>query len=137
MIIKRILWTALLLVGLAVSAQAQPSPILKYVGQFPSMGFIQVNLTVTNWQAYPPAMFAPAPNLPPCGLNPNASRTWVYIYNGQSNQYIYGFCAFNSPQDLTRLWFATPPAQKPKLVYIVMTDRLTRRRYVSNRVAIP
>ena len=135
MIIKRIVWAALLLLGLALPAQAQPQPVLKYVGQFPDAGLIHVDLAVTNWQAYPPAMFAPAPNLPPCGINTSSSRTWVNIYNG--NHVIYGFCALGAPINLTKLWFATPPAQKPKLVYIVMTDRLTKRRYVSNRVVIP
>src|SRR5690349_11279930 len=107
MCIKRIFWTVLVLLGFAVSAQAQPAPVLKYVGQFPDAGLIHVDLTVTNWQAYPSAMFAPAPNLPPCGINASASRTWVNIYNALTNQYIYGFCAFNAPVDLTRLWFAT------------------------------
>jgi hypothetical protein len=136
-IIRRIFWAALLLLGLAVSAQAAPAPVLKYLGQFPDMGLIHVNLEVTNWQAYPPAMFAPAPNLPPCGINANSSRTWVDIYNALTNQRIYGFCALGAPVELKRLWFATPPTQKPKRVYIIMTDRLTKQKYKSNIVAIP
>jgi hypothetical protein len=138
MIIKRILAAALLLLGLAVPALAgPPQPVLKYLGQFPDMGLIHVNLAVTNWQAYPPAMFAPAPNLPPCGINANSSRTWVDIYNAATNLRIYGFCALGAPLDLTRLWFATPPHQKPKAVYIIMTDRLAKQKYKSNKVAIP
>jgi hypothetical protein len=138
MMIKRFLSAALLLLGLAVSAQAgPPNPVLKYAGQFPDMGLIHVNLTVANWQVYPPAMFAPAPNLPPCGLNTNSSRTWVNIYNASNNQVIYGFCAFGAPIDLTHMWFATSPHQKPKAVYIVMTDRLAKKKYTSNKVAIP
>jgi hypothetical protein len=54
------------MLGLAASAQAQPAPVLKYVGQHPDLGLIHVDLAVTNWQAYPPAMFASAPNLPRC-----------------------------------------------------------------------
>jgi hypothetical protein len=137
MIIKRIFSAALLLVGLVVSAQAQPAPVLKYVGQFPDVGLIHVDLAVTNWQAYPPAMFAPAPNLPACGVNPAASRTWVDIYNAVTNQRLNEFCALSAPVQLQRLWFATPPAQKPKVVYLVMIDRLTKRKFVSNRVVIP
>jgi hypothetical protein len=137
MIIKRILWTALLMLGLAATAQAQPAPVLKYVGQHPDLGLIHVDLTVTNWQAYPPAMFAPAPNLPPCGANPAASRTWVDIYNAVTNQHLNGFCALSAPVQLERLWFATPAASKPKLVYITLTDRLLKKKLVSNRVAIP
>ena len=137
MIIKRIFCTALLLLGLAIPAQAQPAPILKYVGQFPDVGLIHVDLAVTNWQAYPPAMFAPAPNLPPCGANPAASRTWVDIYNAITNQHLNGFCALSAPVQLERLWFATPPTLKPKRVYIIMTDRLTKKKLKSNIVSIP
>src|ERR1700719_968097 len=100
MTIKRVLWTALLLLGLAASAQAQPAPALKYVRQYLDMGLIHVDLTVTNWQAYPPAMFAPAPNLPPCGGNPNASRTWVDVFNALTNQHLHGVCVLTAPVEL-------------------------------------
>jgi len=137
MIIKRIFATLLVLLGLTISAHALPNPVLKYVTQFPDAGLIQVDLAVTNWQVYPAAMFAPAPNLPPCGNNANSSRTWVNIYNAVTNQVIYGFCALGAPVGLTKLWFATPPHQKPKAVYIIMTDRLAKKKYISNKVAIP
>jgi hypothetical protein len=136
MIIKRIVCAALLLLGLAVSAQAQ-SPVLKYVGQFPDVGLIHVDVSVTNWQAYPPAMFAPAPNLPPCGINPNASRSWVDIYHAVTNQHLNGFCALSAPVQLQRLWFATPPSQKPKRVYLILTDRVAHTKFKSNTIAVP
>jgi len=136
MIVKRIVWVALLVLGFAVSAQAQ-TPVLAYVNQYPDMGLIHVDLRVNNWQVYPAALFAPAPNLPPCGANPDSSRTWVEIYNRATNNAIYGFCALREPIQLTRLWFATPPAKKPKLVYIIMIDRLAKKKYISNTVAIP
>jgi hypothetical protein len=100
---------------------------------------IHVDLTVVNWAAYAPALFVPEPKLPPCGLNKDASRTWVDIYSWSNNsaKRIYGFCALGEPRDLARLWFATPPATKPKLVFITLTDRLLHRRVVSNRVIIP
>jgi hypothetical protein len=137
MIIKRALAAALLLLGLAVPALAQPIPVLKYIDQFPDGVLIHVNIVVANSAAYPPAMFAPAANLPPCGNNANSSRTWVDIFNGATGGRIYGFCALGRPADLQRLWFATLSAQKPRLVFIVMTDRLTHHTYKSNRIAIP
>ena len=63
-------------------------------------------------------MFAPAPNLPPCGANPAASRTWADVYNALTNQHLQGFCVLSAPVQLQRLRFATSAATKPKLVYI-------------------
>lgn len=140
MTLKQLLWAAALLVGLAAPSAAQPfpPPILKYVGQYPDLGgLIHVDLTVVNWNAYSPVLFVPSPNLPPCGLNPAASRTWVDIYNVRTGRRIYGFCSLGAPFDLTRLWFATSAAQKPRAVYITFTDRLRHRRLGSNRVIIP
>ena len=140
MTLKRILLAAALLDGLSAPALAQPfpPPILRYVGQHPDFpALIHVDLTVVNWNAYSPALFVPSPNLPPCGLNPAASRTWVDIYNVRTGRRIYGFCALGAPADLTRIWFATPAAQKPRAVYITLTDRLRHRRVASNRVIIP
>jgi hypothetical protein len=120
------------------SAQPLPPPILKYVTQYPvPPGLIHVDITVLNWAAYAPVLFAPAPNLPPCGLNPVSSRTWVDIFNARTGARIYGFCSLGAPYNLLRLWFATAPAAKPKYVYITLTDRLTHRRVRSNIVAIP
>lgn len=113
-------------------------PRLAYNGSEPYAGGVRHRLTVKNWKAFCPAMFKPAPNLPPCGANANSSRTWVDIHNGQTGARIYGFCAFGRPQDLTRLWFAVPKGRKkPKTVYVVITDRAANKRYGSNRVRIP
>lgn len=140
MLLKRILWAALLVVGLAAPAVAQPfpRPILAYVGQHPDFGgWVHVDLRVVNWRSYSPVLFVASPNLPPCGLNTAAARTWVDIYNARTGARIYGFCALGTPADLTRIWFATPAAAKPRGVYITLTDRLLRRRVRSNIVIIP
>jgi len=139
MFLKRILWTALLVTGFVMPALAGPlpKPIVKYVGKVPDAGLIQFNLAVLNWHAYAPALFAPAPNLPPCGTNTASSRTWVDIYNAVNNQRLYGFCALTAPTELQKIWFATPPAAKPKYVYVTITDRLLNQKASSNKVAIP
>src|SRR6185437_3193103 len=81
---------------------------------------------VTNKAAYPAELFVAAPDLPPCGLNANASRTWIDIYD-RGGKRIYGFCALKSPDQLGRIWFAarlgTPP---PSAIYIEITDRKTQ-----------
>lgn len=138
MSLKRILLTVALLAGFAAPALAQPfpRPVLQYAGQFVFGSTLIVGLTVVNWNDYSPALFAASPKLPPCGLNAAASRTWVDIYNVRNTR-LYGFCDLGEPFSLTQLWFSLPSAQRPRSVYITLTDRLRLRRVVSNRVAIP
>ena len=119
----------------ATSAQPFPNPKVAYLNQFPDGGLTHVNLTVLNWNAYAPIYFTPLPQLPPCGLNANASRTWVTIFNAANNQQLYGFCAFGAPVDLQKIWFAAPT--KPRVVYVVLWDRRANKKVKSNIVPIP
>jgi hypothetical protein len=98
--------------------------------------WVRYNLRVINFTAYPNYLFAPAPALPACGNNTQASRTWVDIYDRSNGKRLYGFCALGAPQDLTKLWFAVKRGDHPPAyVYIVMTDRQTNTTYKSNTVA--
>ena len=88
---------SVLFVSLASPAfAAMPKPVLHFDGteQYQTGGktLIRYKLSVTNYAAFDAALFAPSPNLPPCGTNTNSARAWVDIYNGQ-NPYgrIYGF----------------------------------------------
>jgi hypothetical protein len=92
------------------------------------------NLSVFNYQEYPDALFAAAPNLPPCGANTKASRTWVEIMD-QSGKRLHGFCALSKSSDLTKLWFALETSVlPPSWVYVVLNDRQTGKTYKSNLV---
>lgn len=87
---------------------------------------------VLNSAAYPAALFAPAPNLPPCGTNTNSSRSWVDFFD-QSGKRLYGFCALSKPADLDSIWFATEEGVvPPSWVYIEINDRQTNTKYKSN-----
>ena len=115
---------------------ALPNPILYLTGveYFQASGkqFIRYQYDVLNKDAYPAAMFAAAPALPPCGNNTKASRTWVDIYN-QSGKRLYGFCALSKPADLNGIWFALEESViPPSYIYIEMTDRQTSTKYKSN-----
>ncbi|MEM7553758.1 MAG: hypothetical protein AAF378_06600 [Cyanobacteria bacterium P01_A01_bin.84] len=126
---------------LTVAANNLPSPRLKFTGKeaYTVRGkrFYRYNLAVRNWNAYPEKLFKSAPELPPCGLNKNSSRTWVDIYNAQTNQRLYGFCALSSPKNLTSLWFAVEQGKTPpKAVYVVLKDRKTGKKYRSNQVVL-
>jgi serine protease len=101
--------------------------------------------TVQNWFAYSGEMFAPRPDLPPCGLNTSASDTWVDFFRGDDSTRIFGFCALGQPNDLNLIWFGVVPAggTPPPSVYITMTDRggvggaAPGTVYTSNVVVVP
>jgi hypothetical protein len=130
------LFVVLLMAPVVASAPAPPNPILYLTGieffQASGKNFIRYKYDVLNKDAYPDAMFAAAPALPPCGNNTNSSRTWVDVYD-QSGRRLYGFCALSKPADLNGIWFALEEAVvPPSYVYIEMTDRQTNTRYKSN-----
>ncbi len=92
---------------------------------------------VTNWADYPAAMFTLTGAYGPCGSNPTPSRTWVEIFDASDGSRIYGFCAFDSPDDLTEFWFSTPTGQAPPDVYIELWDRADGLSYRSNTIVVP
>lgn len=113
-----------------------PKPILYLLGTEPftagGKNWIRVRYDVLNKADYPADMFAAAPNLPPCGLNTNASRTWVDIFDSLGHR-IYGFCALSKPADLGKIWFAYEEGTiPPSYVYIELNDRQTNTKYKSN-----
>ena len=118
------------------SAQALPNPVLYFTGfeSFQSSGktFIRYRYDVFNKSLYPADMFAASPNLPPCGNNTKASRTWVDIYD-QTGKRLNGFCAFGKPADLGLIWFALEEGVvPPSWIYIELNDRQTNTKYKSN-----
>ena len=134
--------TAAMLASIGGSAASQgpttlPNPILYLLGteQYTvnNTSFIRYRYDVLNKDAYPAAMFAAAPSLPPCGTNTNSSRTWVDFFEGRTNRRIYGFCALGQPQNLGSIWFALPEGTvPPSYVYIELNDRQTNTKYRSN-----
>ena len=113
-----------------------PNPQLFFVGtEFYETGgksYTRYVFGVQNSAEYPSEMFAASPNLPPCGTNKSASRTWVDLFD-QSGKRLNGFCAFGKPADLDKLWFALErDAVPPSWVYVELTDRATNARYKSN-----
>lgn len=112
---------------------ALPDPVVSLVGtENYTVGgndFVRYLLAVDNRDQYPDALFAPDSNLPPCGANANSSRTWCVIFD-QDNNYIYGFCALASAEDLDGLWFSVPDGDSPPAgVYVVLWDRLCEENW--------
>ena len=113
-----------------------PNPVLYLIGTEPfskgGVNYIRYNYDVDNKFSYPNDLFAPAPALPPCGLNKNSSRTWVDIFD-QRGKRLYGFCAFSKASDLGSLWFALEDdVVPPSYIYIEINDRQTNTKYKSN-----
>jgi hypothetical protein len=122
--------------GRAASAPVPPNPILYLVATetFQSNGqtFVRYKYDVFNKDAYPADMFAASPNLPPCGKNTKASRTWVDLYDQRGTR-LYGFCALSKSADLSQIYFALEDGVlPPSWIYIEMTDRQTNTKYKSN-----
>ena len=122
--------------GVSTAQRTLPNPMLVFTGQeyYEANGkqFIRYRYAVDNFAQYPSEMFAAAPELPPCGQNTKASRTWVDVYD-QSGKRLYGFCAFGKPDDLNRIWFSGEvDAVPPSWVYIELNDRKTNTKYKSN-----
>ena len=120
----------------AASAPPLPNPVIYFMGSeiFQQGGktYIRYRYDVFNKDQYPTDMFAAAPNLPPCGANTKASRTWVDLYD-QSGKRLYGFCALGKPADLNQIYFALEESVvPPSWIYIEMTDRQTNTKYKSN-----
>ena len=76
------------------SAPVLPNPVLYFLGQeFLTVNGKQVtryNFDVLNKSEYPTDLFAASPDLPPCGTNTKAARTWVDMYD-QSGKRLNGF----------------------------------------------
>jgi hypothetical protein len=136
--------SALMLVAVAIvlaahtgaTAPPLPNPVIVFLGAEPAeisgKQTMRYYFDVDNKSAYPAEMFAAAPDLPPCGANTKASRTWVDVYDNHGKR-LNGFCALGKPADLTKLWFAIDSdAVPPSWIYIEMNDRKTGTKYKSN-----
>ena len=113
-----------------------PNPVLYFIGQelYETGGkqFIRYTYDVANKDLYPDDLFAASPDLPPCGQNTKAARTWVDIYD-QSGKRLQGFCALGKSSDLGKIWFGLEIDKvPPSYVYIEMNDRKTPVKYKSN-----
>ena len=91
----------------------------------------RVALTMANSADFPDELFAPSPELPPCGLNDRASRTWAAVFDSQGNR-IGGFCAMTHNGQLDHLWFALEEDRMPDGVYVTLEDRLCGTVFTSN-----
>jgi hypothetical protein len=120
----------------STTPQIIPNPVLVLIGQEPITAsgkqLIRYNYFVANAADFPAELFSAAPNLPQCGQNTKAARTWVDLYSS-SGKRLQGFCALSKPGDLNTIWFALEQdVIPPSYVYIELNDRQTNTKYKSN-----
>jgi hypothetical protein len=131
-------FTLILVLAIQSSASAPvvPNPILYFVGaEYVELNGKQItryHFDVLNKDEYSNDLFTASPELPPCGANTKAARTWVDIYD-QSNKRLNGFCALGASADLSKIWFALETdVIPPSWIYIELNDRKTSTKYKSN-----
>ena len=129
----------LLITAHVSSGQSLPDPVLQFTGyeNYEANGkqWVRYRYTVENADKFPEEMFAAAPDLPPCGLNTKASRTWVDLY-AKDGKRLYGFCAIYETKGLKNIWFAVAlGATPPDHIFIELNDRKTSQKYRSNLAA--
>jgi hypothetical protein len=120
----------------SAAAPVLPNPILYLLGQeYYQQGgknYTRYRFDVLNKDQYPNDMFAKSPDLPACGANTQAARTWVDVYD-QTGKRLNGFCALGKASDLGSIWFALETDKvPPSWVYIELNDRKTNTKYKSN-----
>jgi hypothetical protein len=143
MILKKlpaVLVSLILIIGASVKSSTAPviipNPVLVFNG--PKLSaingkkFTRYNFFVENSADFPKELFAASPDLPPCGKNRKAARTWLDFYDSTGKR-LNEFCALSGPKDLKAIWFALEPnVIPPSYVYIELNDRQTSTKYKSN-----
>lgn len=140
--IKRLAIAAmfLLTVSAAVAVgQEMPKPELRLVGteDHTTNGYRMRTYTIeiTNSSEFSDKLFAASPDLPPCGLNVDSSRTWINIYG--DGKRIYGWCGIQSNGELSSLKFnILADVTQPTEFFVDFVDRRKGKIVESNRITI-
>lgn len=104
-----------------------PPPAVEYLGYRLANNLRIHYFEFSNFGEYAPELFSPAPELPPCGLNENAARTWLEIYLDEVRR--YGYCALTELAETIRLQVAVGSAEAiASVLGVELWDRATDRR---------
>lgn len=112
-----------------------PAPQIAATYAYSRLGYDDYAIQVTNWSRFPDALFVAAPDLPPCGLNRQASRSWVEMYRPNGER-LYCYCALTGgAHDLSSGMYYMVPAGSSGDVYLEIWDRRCNLRYRSAAVS--
>jgi hypothetical protein len=126
--------------ALAAVAQGLPRPEIRLVGVadavnngYPVKAY---EIEVVNRGEYSDDLFLQTAVLPPCGKNPNASRTWINLYVDRGAR-IQGWCVIKDSGELASLRFnIAARAPQPKTIFIDLVDRFEGIVVRSNKIKI-
>lgn len=130
-----------LLTGTVVVTPRSPVLVAKDIEahevEFRGNNVVRYGIPVSNWEELPADLFEPAPDLAPCGLNTNSSRTWVSLHDAQNDRPLFQNCGFRSPDQLKRISFDVAEGDSPPLaVYVELVDRRWDITFRSNEVSL-
>ena len=120
-----------------------PDPQLELVesgkeyDDFQGTKYVNYQFRVANWKKFPAELFAAAPDLPPCGQNPSAARTWTDTYDAEWGTRLYGSCG--AIENFKGLYARVPVKKEdnpPAGVFLTLTDRKCGITYKSNTVKL-
>jgi hypothetical protein len=93
-------------------------------------------IEIANRSEFSDELFAASPDLQPCGINANSSRTWINIYIDGGRR-LYGWCAIRSNAQLSSLRFIIPAdAIQPTKIYVDVVDRREGKVVKSNKIYV-
>jgi len=115
-------------------SQLHPEIVLREVDQQCKAGYQVHYFEILNPMDFPSELFYEAPDLPPCGTNTRASRSWVEIRNSEDMWVVASFCYFDTIEDLLRAGINLPCDVEE--VYFVIHDRLTGERHRSASISL-
>ena len=87
---------------------------------------LKYTLSVANWYDIPPELLAPAPELPACGLNDQAGRTYIRIFGDEGSFFFSGCGAWGdgtSSENLKHIQILVDDDETDDYVYIQFWDR--------------
>jgi len=112
-----------------------PAPELGLLNVRARSGRIEFELTVTNLDEIPPELFAPATDLPPCGMNTSSSRTWVDVY-AQRSWGLNSYCGLGL-EDFESITVSHADHLGPvEYLYMIWTDRRCNDRIFTTTVHV-
>lgn len=117
-----------------------PAPVLKLLSfsekseQVNGVAYNMFTFGISNWKNFQDELFVAAPDLPACGTNKNSSRTWLTIYDFQTDKPFNSNCGFTKSEDMKSFDFNIESRNLPDCVYITLADRATDKVYKSNAV---
>lgn len=110
-----------------------PDPVLVFKGKSIAGDFkMRWDFSIENWQEFPAELFLYSPELPPCGRNSGAPRSFIrFVRSG--GRVLAEKCSIIEPSQLQDIGFVAD-LTRPTQIYVEIFDRQCNLVYRSNEV---